>query len=70
MGRLIVWRASVDGGTQGLPLPGTIGPGPDLRLATSDGWLVLDEVQPAGGRQMPGPNLLRGRARLAYSQVL
>ena len=69
-GRVIVWRASVDGGTQALPPPGTIGPGPDLRLATSDGWLVLDEVQPAGGRQMPGPDLLRGRSVLAYSEVL
>ena len=69
-GRVIVWRASVDAGTARLPPPGTIGPGPDLRLATADGWLVLDEVQPAGGRQMPGPDLLRGRAVLAYGQVL
>jgi methionyl-tRNA formyltransferase len=69
-GRVIVWRASVETGSEDLPPPGTIGPGPDLRLATSDGWLVLEEVQPAGGRQMPGPDLLRGRARLAYSQVL
>ena len=69
-GRVIVWRASVDTGTERLPPPGTIGPGPDLRLATGDGWLVLDEVQPAGGRQMPGTDLLRGRAVLAYGQVL
>jgi methionyl-tRNA formyltransferase len=69
-GRVIVWRASVDAGTERLPPHGTIGPGPDLRLATADGWLVLDEVQPAGGRQMPGPDLLRGRPVLAYGQVL
>ena len=69
-GRLVVWRASVDGASEPLPPPGTIGPGPDLRLATADGWLVLDEVQPAGGRQMPGPDLLRGRSALAYSEVL
>jgi methionyl-tRNA formyltransferase len=69
-GRLVVWRAAVDGATQALPPAGTIGPGPDLRLATSDGWLVLDEVQPAGGRQMPGPDMLRGRSALANSHVL
>ena len=69
-GRVIVWHASVEAGTEPLPPPGTIGPGPDFRLATTDGWLLLDEVQPAGGRQMPGADLLRGRAVLAYSQVL
>jgi hypothetical protein len=67
---VIVWRASVEAVTDDLPPPGTIGPGPDFRLATADAWLVLDEVQPAGGRQMPGADLLRGRAVLAYSQVL
>ena len=69
-GRVIVWRASVEAITENLPPPGTIGPGPDFRLATADAWLILDEVQPAGGRQMPGADLLRGRAVLAYSQVL
>jgi methionyl-tRNA formyltransferase len=69
-GRVIVWRASVETVPEDLPPPGTIGPGPDLRLATSDGWLVLEEVQPAGGRQMPGPDLLRGRSVLAYSELL
>jgi len=69
-GRVIVWRASVETVSDDLPPPGTIGPGPDLRLATSDGWLILEEVQPAGGRQMPGPDLLRGRSVLAYSELL
>ncbi len=69
-GRLVVWRASVDGANESLPPPGTIGPGPDLRLSTADGWLVLEEVQPAGGRQMPGADLLRGRGALANSHVL
>jgi methionyl-tRNA formyltransferase len=32
-----------------------------LALATSDGRLVLDEVQPAGGRPMHGEDFLRGR---------
>jgi methionyl-tRNA formyltransferase len=69
-GRLLVWRASVDGASEPPPPPGTIGPGPDLRLAAADGWLVLDEVQPAGGRQMPGADLLRGRSALANSHVV
>jgi methionyl-tRNA formyltransferase len=69
-GRVIVWHASVDDDTKGLPPPGTIGPGPEFRLAAADGWLVLEEVQPAGGRQMPGADLLRGRSALPYSQVL
>ena len=51
-GRLIVWRGVRRDDRRGRPPPGSIGPGPDLRLATADGWLVLDEVQPAGGRRM------------------
>ena len=30
-------------------------------VATGDGTLVLDEVQPEGGRRMSGPDFLRGR---------
>ena len=69
-GRLIVWRASVEPGPAPLPEAGTIGPGPDLRLATPDGWLVLDEVQPAGGRGMSGAELLRGRPALGGSRIV
>lgn len=68
VGRLIVWRASVD--PDAAASPGSFGPGPDLRLATADGWLVLDDVQPAGGRAMTGEELLRGRSALANSRVL
>lgn len=49
--------------------PGQFGPGPDLRLGTADGWLVLDEVQPAGGRPMSGVEYLRGRPALAGSVI-
>lgn len=69
-GRLIVWRASVEGEAATAAAPGTFGPGPDLRIATVDGWLVLSEVQPAGGRRMPGTVLLRGRPALASSRVV
>ena len=67
-GRLIVRRARTETGGVAAE-PGRIGPGPDLRLATSDGWLVLDEVQPAGGRPMSGPEYLRGRPSLADSRI-
>jgi methionyl-tRNA formyltransferase len=40
-----------------------------LALVTTDGWLVLREVQPAGGRRMTGNELLRGRPSLAGSRV-
>jgi methionyl-tRNA formyltransferase len=70
-GRVIVWRASVDdaGGAEWPPAPGVFGRGPDLRIATSEGWLVLDEVQPAGGRRMTGTDLMRGRPALAGSPI-
>jgi methionyl-tRNA formyltransferase len=29
-------------------------------VATSDGWLVLDEVQPTGKKPMPGKVFLNG----------
>lgn len=41
-----------------------------LALATRDGLLELVEVQPAGGRQMTGAELLRGRPGLAGSSVI
>jgi methionyl-tRNA formyltransferase len=67
-GRLVVWGATPDGAS-GETMPGTIGPGPDLRIATAGGWLRLDEVQPAGGRRMPGDAWLRGRPAVAGTQI-
>ncbi len=63
IGRLIVWTARA---TDSDPLerPGTIvGDADTPALVTSEGRLVLDEVQPAGGRRMTGAALLRGRGR-------
>ena len=70
-GRIVVWRATVgphrtDSETGALV---TDGDG-KLALAAADGMLVLDEVQPAGGRRMPGSDLLRGRPALANATVL
>jgi methionyl-tRNA formyltransferase len=67
-GRLVVWQATPDG-PSGETMPGMIGPGPDLRLATAGGWLRLDEVQPAGGRRMPGDAWLRGRPAVTGTQI-
>ncbi len=61
-GRLIVLRATVAPGAAGSP--GQLAAGEDLRLATADGWLVLDEVQPAGKRPMSGVSYARGRPEL------
>ena len=59
--RLVVLEASVtaaDGDDEpGRLVPDHLG----LALATRDGRLVLDEVQPAGGRPMTGGAFLRGR---------
>jgi methionyl-tRNA formyltransferase len=67
-GRLVVWQAQPDGASSET-MPGTVGPGPDLRIATADGWLRLDEVQPAGGRRMPGAAWLRGRPAVAGTKI-
>lgn len=66
-GRLIVHGARVESGPAGAP--GTFGEGPDLRLATGAGWLVLDTVQPAGGRPMPGRALVVGRPAFVGSTI-
>jgi methionyl-tRNA formyltransferase len=43
--------------------------GDGLALATSDGRLVLDEVQLAGRRQLSGRDFLRGRRDLLGTRV-
>src|SRR2546422_904317 len=61
--RLKVWRARLDNGPLESAEPGSFrsDPGGSMVVATGDGFLVLDEVQPEGGRRMPGPDFLRGR---------
>jgi methionyl-tRNA formyltransferase len=59
--RLVVLRASV-AAAEGDDEPGRLVPDRlGLALATGSGRLVLDEVQPAGGRPMSGEAFLRGR---------
>lgn len=59
--RLKVWAAGVEPAA-GEAAPGEVVPlGETVALATSNGWLRLDEVQPAGKRRMPGADYRRGR---------
>jgi methionyl-tRNA formyltransferase len=70
--RLIVWSAAVvdlptgprsSDVTSATPV-GEVGPaGASFALRTADGWLRLDEVQPAGGRRMSGEAFRRGLRR-------
>jgi methionyl-tRNA formyltransferase len=73
-GRIKVLRAVVPRSAGGRPAttgqPGSFGGGPDLRLHTADGDLVLVEVQPAGGRPMTGEELVLGRPSLPGSSVV
>jgi methionyl-tRNA formyltransferase len=65
-GRLIAWRAGIDEESGERPEPGRLGrPG----LAAADGWLVLHEVQLAGGKRMSWQELLRGRPALLGASV-
>ena len=69
-GRVIVWEARPLGASA-TARAGTLVrlPAARLALAVADGLLELVEVQPAGGRQMSGAELLRGRPALAGSAV-
>jgi methionyl-tRNA formyltransferase len=58
--KLRVLAAHAEAGPAGRP-PGFVARAPGaLRMATSDGWLVLDRLQRAGGRVLPAAEFLRG----------
>lgn len=63
-GRVTIWVAEARRG--GAATPGRIGA---FGLSTSDGTLVIEEVQPAGGRRMSWEAYLRGRPALVDSMV-
>jgi methionyl-tRNA formyltransferase len=65
VGRLAVWAASV--GTGAAAAPGRFGPD---GLSTSNGVLLLHEVQPAGGKRMGWDAFVRGRPRIVGSAAL
>ena len=63
VGRVVILAGSV---AEALPRdrPGhLVAHGDGLAFTTGDGRLVLDRVQPAGGRPMSGPEFRRGRGR-------
>jgi methionyl-tRNA formyltransferase len=69
-GRVTVWRATPSA-VASHDEPGRLVEDDRLpALTTLDGRLLLDEVQPAGGRRMTGAELLRGRPTLVGSRVL
>jgi methionyl-tRNA formyltransferase len=62
--RLVILRATVGPGDRD-DEPGPFVRDPSgLAIATVDGRLVLDEVQPAGGQPMSGEDYLRGRPQI------
>jgi methionyl-tRNA formyltransferase len=64
VGRLVVWSAEADRGGPGAGRFDAMG------LATSDGRLVLREVQPAGGKRMTWADFVRGRPAIIGSSTL
>jgi methionyl-tRNA formyltransferase len=63
-GRIAVHAAHVEPSVRGDAVGRLVAHGDGLALATADGRLVLDELQPAGGRRMSGADLRRGRPAL------
>ncbi len=68
--RLVVWRAHVVGDVPDVDV-GSVWRTEDggLGLRTRDAGLILDEVQPAGGRRMSSAELVRGRPTIVGSKV-
>ena len=70
-GRIIVRAATATACTAADAGPGDlIAAGDGLALVTVDGLLVLDVVQPPGGRAMTGAEALRGRPTLAGTRAV
>lgn len=59
--RLKVWRARPTAGEGREPGSFAAAPGGEPLVAAGDGAVLLDEVQPEGGRRMTGAEFLRGR---------
>jgi methionyl-tRNA formyltransferase len=68
--RLTVLLAQAIDGADPLP-PGTVssGPGRTLQVATGDGTLRLDQVQPEGGREVGGPQFLGNHPALLDARL-
>jgi methionyl-tRNA formyltransferase len=68
--RIVIWRAHPEEDSGQRREVGALvrTPQGDLGLGTADRLLILDEVQPAGGRRMTGAELLRGRPGLVVQE--
>lgn len=70
-GRVLkVWRTAVLKDIAGKGAPGLVavhGPSQDLIVATGEGWLILRELQLAGGRRVDGSSFLRGHPEIVGS---
>ncbi len=67
LGRIVVWAAQVEPASGGSPAPGTFD---ERGLAVAGGErLVMEEVQPAGGKRMSWDALRRGRPAIVGSVV-
>ena len=64
VGRMVVWGASAERGGPGAGRIDRLG------LATSDGRLILLEVQPAGGQRMTWDEFVRGRPSIVGSSAV
>jgi methionyl-tRNA formyltransferase len=67
--RVVVWAATAVAGPPTAPIGTLVDDDGGVAVATSDGRLRLDEVQPAGSRRMAGDALVRGRPALLGSRV-
>jgi len=68
-GRLTVHRASAAPAAPGDEAGTLVGPADGLALATSDGRLVLDEVQLAGRRRITGAEFRRGHPEIVGVRI-
>jgi methionyl-tRNA formyltransferase len=64
-GRLVVWASRIGPVADGSP-----GLFVADGLVTGDGRLLLDDVQPAGGRRMSWDEFLRGRPSIVGSHIV
>ncbi|TAL05441.1 MAG: hypothetical protein EPO00_13030, partial [Chloroflexota bacterium] len=67
--RVVVHEGSVADPAPGDVRGSLVPHGDGIALATAEGRLVLETVQPAGGRSMPGSAFLRGHPSVAGSVV-
>jgi methionyl-tRNA formyltransferase len=69
-GRIAVWRATPDTRESGDEPGVLVAHEEGIAMTTIDGRLVLEDVQPAGGRRMPGAAFRRGRPGSVGSRVV